>query len=81
MLASNRSFASSTAASLLPEPLLDLERPLDLDLVLDLEGDLDRLLLLPEGDLDRDLECSPEEELSSLNLDPVSSPSSILYTE
>ena len=81
MLASSRSFASSTAASLPPKPLLDMEHLLDLDLVLDLEGDLEQLLLLPEGDLDQDLECSPAEELNFLNLDPVSSPSSILYTE
>ena len=68
-LASNRSLASSTAATLLPEPLLDLERPLDLDLVLDLEGDLDLK------------HSSSEEEVSSLNLDPEGLSASILYTE
>ena len=68
-LASNRSLASSTAATLLPEPLLDLERPLDLDLVLDLEGDLDLK------------HSSSEEEVSSLNTYPEGSSMSMLYTE
>ena len=68
-LASNRSLASSTAATLLPEPLLDLEHPLDLDLVLDLEEDLDLK------------HSSSEEEVSSLNPDPEGSSASMLYTE
>ena len=72
--ASIKSLASSTAASavsLLPESLLDLERPLDLDLVLDLDKDLGRLLLLlPEGDLERNLE---PDEVVLLLLDLVSS--------
>ena len=58
-LASSRSFASSTAASL-AEPLLDLECPLDLDLAW-------LALLLQECVLDRDRKHSLEEELSSLN--------------
>ena len=76
--ASSKSLASSTAASavsLFPESLLDLERPLDLDLVLDLEKDLGRLLLLlPEGDLERDLD---PDEVELLLLDLASSPSSM----
>ena len=76
--ASIKSLASSTAASAVspfPESLLDLERPLDLDLVLDLDKDLGRLLLLlPEGDLERDLE---PDEVELLLLDLVSSPSSM----
>ena len=68
-LASNRSLGSSTAATLLPEPLLDLERPLDLDLVLGLEGDLDLK------------HSSSEEEDSSLNLDPEGSSASMLHIE
>ena len=67
--ASHRSLASSTAATLLPEPLLDLKRPLDLDLVLDLGGDLDLK------------HSSSEEEVSSLNPDPEGSSASMLYTE
>ena len=66
-LVSNRSLASSTAATLLPEPPLDLEHPLDLDLVLGLEGD--------------PVHSSSEEEDSSLNLDPEGSSTSMLYTE
>ena len=62
-LASNRSLASSTATNQLPEP------PLDLDLVLELEGD-------PELK-----HTSLEEEVNSLNLDPEGLPASILYTE
>ena len=77
-LASSKSFASSTAASavsLFPESLLDFERPLNLDLVLDLDKDLGQLLLrLLEGDLDRDLE---PDEVELLLLDLVSSPSSM----
>ena len=57
-LAFNRSLASSTAATLLPEPLLDLECPLDLDLVLHLKGDPDRK------------HSFSEEEVSSLYPDP-----------
>ena len=78
--ASNKSLASSTAASavsLFPESLLDLEQPLDLeraldlDLVLDLDKNLARLLLLlPEGDLERNLE---PDEVVLLLLDLVSS--------
>ena len=50
-------------------------RPLDLDLVL--VTDLPRLLLLlPEGDLERDLE---PEEVELLLLDLANSPSSILH--
>ena len=67
-LASNRSLASSTAAILLPEPLLDLEHPLDPDLVWDLEGDLELKHSSSEG------------KVSSLNLDPEGS-ASMLYTE
>ena len=76
-----RSFASSVAASLCPA-LLDLDLlDLDLDLVLNLEGD-QLLRLPPKGDLDLDRELlySPEytllSELSSLNL-PCVSPSSL----
>ena len=47
----------------LPEP------PLDLDLVLELEGDLDLK------------HTSSEEEVNSLNLDSEGSSASILYTE
>ena len=75
---SSKSLASSTAASavsLVPESLLDLERPLDLDLVLLVDKDLGLLLLLlPEGDLERDLE---PDEVELLLLDLASSPSSI----
>ena len=75
---SSKSLASSTAASavsLVPESLLDLERPLDLDLVLLLDKDLGLLLLLlPEGDLERDLE---PDEVELLLLDLASSPSSM----
>ena len=67
-LALNRNLASSTAATLLPEPLLDLKRPVDLDLVLGLEGDLDLK------------HSSSVEEDSSLNLDPKGS-APMLYTE
>ena len=75
---SSKSLASSTAASavsLVPESLLDLERPLDLDLVLLVDKDLGLLLLLlPEGDLERDLE---PDEVDLLLLDLASSPSSM----
>ena len=47
----------------LPEP------PLDLDLVLELEGDLELK------------HTTPEEEVNSLNLDPEGPPASTLYTE
>ena len=50
-------------------------RPLDLDLVLVTDLPL-LLLLLPEGDLERDLE---PEEVELLLLDLANSPSSILH--
>ena len=51
---------------LLPQPLLDLERPLDPDLVLKLNLELKH--------------TSPEGKASTLNLDPKVS-ASMLYTE
>ena len=61
-LASSRSLASSTATMQLPEPLLDL------NLVLELEGDLELKHTSPEG------------KSSTLNLDPEGF-ASMLYTE
>ena len=56
IIAPNRSLTSSTAAKLLPEPLLDMERPLDLDLVPEL--DLKLRHISPEGTLNLDPEGS-----------------------
>ena len=65
-IAPNRSLAFSTAAKLLPEPLLDMERPLDPDLVLELDLELKH--------------TSPERKSSTLNLNHKGS-ASMLYTE